>query len=147
MSFDPAALLKALDDETLEALVDCMLLAAHADGEVSEQELDQLVTSIQTIVRGAGGHAAAFSQQRLGELFRRAQRQLTESGRAPFIDSVKQRLGDGDGRKAALGLAIKVTAADGIMRTSERELIFDLADGLEVDRDEAADLVAELTRK
>jgi tellurite resistance protein len=45
-----------------------------------------------------------------------------------------------------LGLAISVTAADGIVRTSERELIFDLAAGLEVDPDTAADLVKQITR-
>jgi hypothetical protein len=32
-------------------------------------------------------------------------------------------------------------AADGIIRTSERELILDLAEGLEIDRDRAADMV------
>ena len=41
-------------------------------------------------------------------------------------------------------MAIQVTAADGIIRTSERELIMETADALEVDRDEAADLVRKL---
>jgi len=44
-----------------------------------------------------------------------------------------------------LSLAIQVTAADGIIRTSERELIMDTAEALEIDRDEAADLVIKLS--
>jgi tellurite resistance protein len=47
----------------------------------------------------------------------------------------------------ALSLAIQVTAADGIIRTSERELIMDTADALEIDRDEAANLVLKLAPK
>jgi tellurite resistance protein len=43
-------------------------------------------------------------------------------------------------------MAIQVTAADGILRTSEREFILDLAEALDVDRDEAADLVRDITR-
>jgi len=40
--------------------------------------------------------------------------------------------------------AVLDTAADGIIRTSERELILDVADALEIDRDEAADLVRDI---
>jgi len=47
----------------------------------------------------------------------------------------------------ALALAIQVAAVDGIIRTSERELIFDTADALGIDGDTAADMVRDLTRK
>ncbi len=47
-------------------------------------------------------------------------------------------------RKTALALAIRLVAADGIIRTSERELILDVADALEIDRNEAADLVRDI---
>jgi tellurite resistance protein len=40
-----------------------------------------------------------------------------------------------------------VTAADGIIRTSERELILETAVALEIDQDEAADLVLKLSPK
>ena len=66
--------------------------------------------------------------------------------RTALIESVKSRLPDEDARKAALGLAIVVTAADGIVRTSERELIMDLANAFAIDRDVAADLVRDITR-
>ena len=45
----------------------------------------------------------------------------------------------------ALSLAIQVTAADGIIRTSERELIMETAEALEIDPGEAADLVKKLS--
>jgi hypothetical protein len=40
-----------------------------------------------------------------------------------------------------------VTTADGIIRTSERELIMATAEALEIDADDAADLVIKLSSK
>jgi tellurite resistance protein len=51
-----------------------------------------------------------------------------------------------DARKLALALAIQITAADGIIRTSERELILETAAALDVDGDTAADMVRDLTK-
>jgi tellurite resistance protein len=146
MGFDPAALLKTLDGDKLEAVVEAMMLAADADGEVSEEERVELASSIQSIARDTH-HAEALTVERLTPLMNRALGRIASEGRQSRIVAVRQGLGDPDARKAALGLAISVTAADGIVRTSERELILDLAEGFEIDRDEAADLVAELTRR
>ena len=55
-------------------------------------------------------------------------------------------MGDAAGRKAAFGLSVEVTATDGIVRTSEREFLLDLAGALQIDRDEAADLVRHITK-
>jgi tellurite resistance protein len=60
---------------------------------------------------------------------------------------VKERLPDLTARKLALSLAIQVTAADGVVRTSERELIMETAEALGIDGDTAADMVADLTRR
>jgi tellurite resistance protein len=76
----------------------------------------------------------------------RAKKHIAADGRDGLIASVKSRLDDADARRGALGLAISVSAADGIVRTSERELIMELAEALEVDRDEAADMVRDITR-
>ena len=46
---------------------------------------------------------------------------------------------------AATHRFVQVTAADGIIRTSERELILETAETLDIDRDEAADLVRDLS--
>jgi len=80
-------------------------------------------------------------------LLDRAKKDLDASGREARLSAVKERLPDAGARKVALALAIQVTAADGIIRTSERELIMDTAEALEIDRDEAADLVAKLSPK
>jgi tellurite resistance protein len=76
----------------------------------------------------------------------RVLRELRQQGRAVRLGAVCQRLGDADGRKAAFGLAVEVTATDGIVRTSEREFLLDLAGALGIDRDEAADLVRHITK-
>ncbi|MEO6600222.1 MAG: hypothetical protein ABIQ16_10145, partial [Polyangiaceae bacterium] len=60
--------------------------------------------------------------------------------------SVKGRLPDAGSRRVALSLAIQVTAADGIIRTSEHELILETAEALEIGREEAADLVQKLSQ-
>jgi preprotein translocase subunit YajC len=66
-----------------------------------------------------------FSTERLGAIVARIASDLEAEGRTARLASVKERLGDEGSRKAALGLAIQVTAADGIIRTSERELILE----------------------
>ena len=91
-------------------------------------------------------HAAALEGDKLGVIIDAALAVLAAQGREKRIEAVKARLGDAEACKAALGLAISVAAADGIVRTSERELIFELAAGLDIDPDAAADLVKQITR-
>ncbi len=69
---------------------------------------------------------------------------LDASGRDARLAAVKARLPDQNARRLALSLAIQITAADGIVRTSERELIMDTAAALDIDGDTAADLVKDL---
>jgi tellurite resistance protein len=76
----------------------------------------------------------------------RAQARLDAEGRDARLSAVKQRLPDDTTRRLALSLAIQITAADGVIRTSERELIFDTAKALDIDGDAAADLVRDLTQ-
>ena len=80
-------------------------------------------------------------------LLDRAKADLAQSGREARLLAVKERLPDAGARKVALSLAIEVTAADGIIRTSERELILETAEALDIDRDQAADLVAKFSSK
>ncbi len=146
MSFDPSAFLKDFDGAKLEALVETMYLAADSDGEFSAVEREVLAKSIQDLASGTA-HEEALVTDKLNGLLDRAQADLASEGRAGRLDTVKQRLGDEDARKGALGLAISVTAADGIVRTSEREFIFDLAGALGLSGDVAADLVRDITRR
>ncbi|HKY34717.1 MAG TPA: TerB family tellurite resistance protein [Polyangiaceae bacterium] len=141
MSGIDASAVKGLSDAKLEALVEMMFLAASADGDFSDVERRHFLKSVESLTDGRLGKAA------LEALLTRAKHDLETSGRKPRLSAVKERLPDAGARKVALSLAIQVTAADGIIRTSERELILETADALEIDRDEAADLVLKLSPK
>jgi uncharacterized tellurite resistance protein B-like protein len=122
----------------LEALIEMMYLAASADGEFSDVEQEHFKSSIESLTnkRVAGAE--------LDQLMVRLKQELDAQGREARLTSVKERLPDPGARKVALSLAIQVTAADGIIRTSERELILETAEALDIDRDEAADMVTKL---
>jgi tellurite resistance protein len=141
MSGIDASAVKGLSDAKLEALVEMMFLAASADGEFSDVERQHFLNSVESLTDGRLGKAA------LEGLLTRAKKDLETSGRDARLSAVKERLPDGGARRVALSLAIQVTAADGIIRTSERELILETAEALEIDRDEAADLVIKLSPK
>lgn len=132
--------LQALGEAKLEALVEAMYLAASADGEFSPVERAHFLKSIESLTNGR------LPTARLAQLVAEAGEALEQEGRAARLLSVKSRLPDAGSRRVALSLAIQVTAADGIIRTSERELILETAQVLEIDRDEAATLVSTLSR-
>lgn len=131
---------RALGDAKVEALVEVMLLAASADGDFSDVERDHFLKSVESLTDGR------IARARLDTLVKEATLALERDGREARLASVKARLPDAGARRVALSLAIQVTAADGIIRTSERELILETAEALEIDRDEAADLVSKLAR-
>jgi tellurite resistance protein len=122
----------------LEALIEMMFLAASADGDFSDVELGHFNASIESLTSGRVKGAE------LEELVTKLRTSLEKEGRESRLSSVKERLPDKAARKVALSLAVQVTAADGIIRTSERELILETAEALDIDRDEAADLVSKL---
>src|SRR4051794_25486155 len=75
--------------------------------------------------------------------------EFTAEERAHFVSSVQslteRRLeGDERTRKLGLSMAIRMLAADGILRTSEREFIVEMAQALGIDSGAAADLVKEI---
>ncbi len=129
---------KGLSDDKLDALVEMMFLAAYADEEFSEAEKVHFKSSVQSLTDDR------LNVDRLNTLIDDCQKNLASSGRAARLEAVKARLPDAGARKVALDLAIQVMAADGIIRTSERELIMETAEVLELDRDEAADMVKRL---
>jgi tellurite resistance protein len=127
--------IREFDEPKLEALVETMFLAAFADREFGDEERAEFTKGIESLTD------RRISGELLGRLMERILADLQASGRRARLAAVKERLPDADARKTALSLAIQVVAADGIIRTSERELILDAAEELEIDRDEAADLV------
>lgn len=130
---------QAMGAAKLEALVEVMFLAAAADGEFSAVEREHFLNSVESLTdkRIAPGRLAALVSD--------AGLALERDGRDARLASVKARLPEAATRRVALSLAIQVTAADGIIRTTERELILELAEALEIDRDDAANLVRQLT--
>lgn len=134
-----ASVVQGLSSAKLEALVEMMFLAATADGDFSDVERQHFLQSVESLTDGR------LAKTALEGLLDRAQQDLQASGREARLSAVKERLPDAGARKVALSLAIQVTAADGIIRTSERELIMETADALEIDRDQAADLVKKLS--
>lgn len=145
MSFDPKALLREFDAAQLGALVETMYLAADSDGEFSDVERQQLAGSIQQLAAGTT-HASSLSGDALNATLSSARASLENEGRASRLAAVKKALADDAARRAAVGLAIQVLNADGVIRTSEREFVLDLAEALSVDRDAAADLVRDITQ-
>jgi tellurite resistance protein len=116
-----------------------MFLAASADGDFSDVEKRHFLKSVESLTDGR------IPKARLEALLNEASAALDLEGREARLASVKTRLPGTNVRRVALSLAIQVTAADGIIRTSERELILEVAEALEVDRDDAANLVSKLT--
>ncbi len=141
MSGTNASVVSGLSNAKLEALVEMMFLAASADGDFSDVERQHFLQSVESLTDGR------LAKPALEGLLERAKKDLEASGREARLAAVKERLPDPGARKVALSLAIQVTAADGIIRTSERELILETAEALEIDRDEAADLVIKLSPK
>jgi tellurite resistance protein len=131
---------ETFDEPKLEALVEMMVLAASADGEFQDEERARLERALGALApnRMGGG--------KLESLMRAIESRLAAEGRDARLSWVKTTLGDEAGRKVALELAIHVMAADGILRTSERELILETAEALEIDRDVAADMVRAVSK-
>src|SRR4051812_29955461 len=106
----------------LGAIIELMFLAAFADGDFGAEERVHFLGSIESLTdRRVTGDT-------LEQLVARIAGDLEAQGRAARLASVKERLGEPGSRKAALGMAIQVTAADGIIRTSEREMILEAAE-------------------
>ena len=145
MAFDPAALLGALDAPQLEALIDTMVLAAAADGQISDEEQTVLAARMSTFAAGTP-HAETLAAGALSGRIAATYSRILGDDQDRVVAAIKTKLPSLDQRKAAFGLAVTVTASDGIIRTSEREVILELAEALEIDRDDAADLVRVVTR-
>jgi len=145
MTFNPRALLGTLDAPRLEAVIETMVIAAAADGELDADEREQLLASLAALTRDATDPRPA-ERPDMPALVDRMVRNLHEQGREARLAFVAQQLGDTAGRKAAFGLSVEVVATDGIVRTSEREFLLELAGALQIDRSEAADLVRLITQ-
>ncbi len=131
--------IQQLSPERVDALVEIMFLAADSDGEVSDSEVAQLAKNAARVTNGV------LSEEAAAAAVERAKGLLAASDRATRLAAVKGALAP-EQRRHALMLAIEVTAADGVIRTSERELILETAEALEIDGETAANLVRVVER-
>ena len=145
MSTDVGETLAELDETKVECFVETMYLAAASDGELSVDEHTQLSGVLHSLVQGTG-REGTFTPQKLHEWLETSRQRLGNEGRDARLQAIKQTLGTSAICKRAIGFAIQVLAADGRVRTSEREFLFDLGVIFEVDQDEVADLMRDLTR-
>jgi tellurite resistance protein len=133
-------LLSHLRNDQVDALIEVMLLAATADGELSIEEVDQLQNCLLEV------DELWLTQIDLERRLAHAHERISGADRGQRLAAAKAVLTDIDARRAALELAIRVMAADGVMRTSERELILETAEALDVDRENAADMVKAIVK-
>ncbi|MBM4362141.1 MAG: hypothetical protein FJ104_05635 [Deltaproteobacteria bacterium] len=137
---DPA-FVRDLTDDKIEALVEMMYLAATADGSLDEPERVAFHAHAERLT------ASVVTGARLEALLARIAAAVETEGRDARLEGVKARLPDASARRLALALAIQISAADGVVRTSERELVMETAAALEIDGDTAADMMRDLTRR
>ena len=129
----------AFDEPKLEALIETMYHAATADGEFSEPERAEFVQNVATLTD------KRLDDKTVDALVKVIAARTGAEGREARLRAAKESLGTERLRMIALELTIRIVAADGIVRTSERELLLELAEAFEIDRDKAADLVKATT--
>ncbi len=128
------------DTPQIEALFELMVIAAAADDEIAKEEKEELFANFEALTAGRESLGSFES------LFAKALGNLAVDGREARLTSVRERLVSPTAREAALVAAIRMFAVDGIVRTSEREAIMEIADALGIDTDHAADLVRDAGR-
>lgn len=130
-----APTLRAFEEPRLHALVELLYLAAMADGELAREELAFFRRRAQ-----------AMTDERLGEaeiekLMLRVDEHLAEAGRTSLLASLGERLGPPPLRHSALKMAVDMMMADKVLAPAERDLIFELAAALEIERSAAEALL------
>jgi tellurite resistance protein len=130
------AKLEGFDGPMLEALVETMILAASADGEFSQAERAHFAQSVQSLTD------QRLNEEAIGQMATEVEHRIQSAGREARLAAVRDGLGSEKHRTIALELAVSLMASDGVLRTSERELVLEVAEALGIDPDAAADIVA-----
>ena len=129
----------SFDQPKLEALIETMYHAATADGDFSEPERAEFITNVATLTD------RRLDESTLAALVKMIAARTGAETRTARLAAAKAVLDSERLRLIALELTIRIVAADGIVRTSERELLMEVAEAFDIDRDKAADLVAATT--
>ncbi len=127
-----------VNEAKLEALIETMYLAAKADEEFNADERAHFVLSVESLTD------KRLEGDKLEQLLARFEADQQKKGQHECLLALKARLGDDATCRLAVSMAIRMLAADGIIRTREREFILEMAETLGIDRGVAADLVNEI---
>jgi tellurite resistance protein len=128
-------------DPKLLALVEMMVLAAGADDDFGDDERAKVATSLVNLT------SARFETEELEQMIRSVAQRSKSASRLERLEALRGVLGGPGPCRVALELALGVMLADGVIRTSEREMIADMAQGLGIDGEAAADLVKKLSSR
>src|SRR4029079_1713838 len=118
--------------------IETMCRAAKADEGFTAEERAHFVLSVESLTD------KRLEGQKLEQLLARFEADHQKKGQHACLADLKGRLGDEASCGLALSMAIRMLAADGTIRTSEREFILEMAETLGIDRGIAADLVKEI---
>jgi tellurite resistance protein len=124
-----------LENDELAAFIEVMVLAASADGDFAPEERSKLAASFESLT------SRSLDAALIDEVTERLSAEVGEQGRASRLASLGARLPEPAARRIAFDLALQVVLADGVVRTSERELLLEVAEALGIDPEEAADAV------
>lgn len=136
----PPPSLRVVDEAMVSSIIEVMLLAAYSDGEFSPAERTHLERRLELLARGR------FDAPTVARLRTEAADRIALEGRDARLLAVRTAFASPSERKVALALATRMIISDDIVRTSERDFLGDMAEALELDREEAADVVRALTR-
>src|SRR5690606_24263784 len=141
-SLAPDANLNA-DEQSLasefEATIELMFLMAAVDGEISDEELQQLGGSIEAI---ADMHAVKGLE--LGSTLEALNAQLAAEGWSARMHAAAARISSPDGRAFAYRLAAGVAFVDDHVAHAQAAAIESLASALELDAEDSQALLREV---
>ena len=129
--------LASLELNKLEAVIELMMLAAYADGHVSDVEREALRAQIVEGTKGQVRHETVI------EIVDAVERGLAHETREERLGSIKRRLTDPRMRRAALVHVAKILFADARLRVDEVAFMLRAATALEVDPEEATTILRE----
>ncbi len=138
MEANVAEVLAALTDQEIDAMVEVMLLAAFADGSLDEAEAAVIKRSL------LGVDAPWLNHIDLEDRMARAKRRIDEEERQTRLSKLRTMLPWPEQRFVAVKLSIRIVEADGLIQSSERELILQAAEALGVRDDVVSELVGRI---
>lgn len=138
MLANSAQVLANLTDPQIDAMVEIMLLAASADGSLDDSEIAELRKSLLEV------DDLWLSHVDLDARIAAAKKRLIGQDRTEHLATIQATLPNLEQRVLALNLVVKIVAADGVLRTTEFDLLLEAANALGVDGATVADLVKSL---